>query len=245
MVMSSRYRVTLFSPAAEVASKIQELLLHVVHREHSKAEKIVRNNPDWIQHKGRVTDSSNRTFNNISAFQYALWALDTNYQLPIMLDCIPDGRQGDEIRKALLKQYNDMQGDDLLKIAFNTLLVPFSQLAEMLPNSEGIIFFDNKIYFADKTTQSVVLIAAEVTTQLAELKSLFAGMANNSTRQSNTSEHQLIYELTGHLLKRTGVQYEDNNGARHCSAHHETPESKHLHDRLLSELQLSSAARPT
>ena len=51
-------------------------LQHIVRGEQNEAENMLKANPDLLLCKGNVTDYSNRTFHNINAFQYALWALD-------------------------------------------------------------------------------------------------------------------------------------------------------------------------
>ena len=57
--------------------------------------------------KGTLTDYSGRTFKDITAFQYALWALDTRYMCTMMLNCIPQNEQGEKIRIALLNQLGE------------------------------------------------------------------------------------------------------------------------------------------
>ena len=73
--------VGVFAPPEKVVAVIdqeavEKLLLHVARGEQDEAEAMLKTNRDLAQGKGTVTDYSNRTFNNITAFQYALWALD-------------------------------------------------------------------------------------------------------------------------------------------------------------------------
>ena len=65
--------------------------------------------------RGNVEDYSGRKFTNISAFQYALWAMDWN-MWQSMLDALPqavnDGypyHEAEEIRKTLIAQYKEVQ----------------------------------------------------------------------------------------------------------------------------------------
>ncbi len=58
------------------AVKLHRLLHHVAMGEQDKSEKIVKSNPELLLLSGNVTDGSNRLFMHISAFQYAIWALD-------------------------------------------------------------------------------------------------------------------------------------------------------------------------
>jgi len=62
----------IFKPMLE----INKLLLHVARGEQDKAENMLRGNPALAWYSGTVTDLSERRFANITAFQYALWAMD-------------------------------------------------------------------------------------------------------------------------------------------------------------------------
>ncbi len=63
--------------------------------------------PDLLLEKGTITDWGGRTFKDISAFQYALWAKDFK-MLEMMLKSIPVGEEGDAIRTELLRQYEQV-----------------------------------------------------------------------------------------------------------------------------------------
>lgn len=64
------------APTRALQAKVNQLTLHVARGEQNEAEALCRTNPNLLLHKGKVTDYSNRTFQNITAFQYALWAYD-------------------------------------------------------------------------------------------------------------------------------------------------------------------------
>ena len=53
-----------------------EFLNHVVKGEQRQAEKLLKKNRHLALASRTVTDPANRTFNNITGFQYAVWALD-------------------------------------------------------------------------------------------------------------------------------------------------------------------------
>ena len=57
---------------------VNKLLLHIARGEQPEAEDMLQipGNEVLLLHKGTVTDYSDRTFENITGFQYALWALD-------------------------------------------------------------------------------------------------------------------------------------------------------------------------
>lgn len=58
------------------ARAVQLLLQHIADGEQNQAEILLKENPELLLRKGNVTDSSRRLFENITAFQYAVWALD-------------------------------------------------------------------------------------------------------------------------------------------------------------------------
>ncbi len=70
-------------------------------------EDLLRLSPEFLLEKGDFTDWGGRTFKNITAFQYALWARDFK-MIERMLKCIPVGEEGDAIRTELLRQYEQV-----------------------------------------------------------------------------------------------------------------------------------------
>jgi len=66
------------NPQDEATKKDLDLLLKWVTEGHLvEVENLLKKNPNLALMKGSVTDLSGRTFKDISAFQYAAWALDT------------------------------------------------------------------------------------------------------------------------------------------------------------------------
>ena len=57
-------------------TKIRQLLEYVMNGEETKAEALIEENPAILRQKCTGTDPAGRTFENITAFQYALRALD-------------------------------------------------------------------------------------------------------------------------------------------------------------------------
>ena len=51
-------------------------LTHVVKGKQRQAEEMLKKNRHLALASGTVTDHANRTFNYITGFQYAVWALD-------------------------------------------------------------------------------------------------------------------------------------------------------------------------
>ena len=56
--------------------ELTKFLTHVVKGEQSQAEKMLKKNRHLALAPGTITDHTERTFNNITGFQYAVWALD-------------------------------------------------------------------------------------------------------------------------------------------------------------------------
>lgn len=87
------------------------LLLQVARGEQDEVEKTLRVHPEYLLFKGEVTDLSGRTFTNITAFQYALWAMDVRYMCKMMIACLPRTSEGEAIKDQLLPQYNALERD--------------------------------------------------------------------------------------------------------------------------------------
>lgn len=71
------------------------------------AKELLEKCPEYLLERGDVTDWAGRTFKNITAFEYAVWAKDFK-MIEMMLGCIPKTSEGDEIRKELLRQYEQI-----------------------------------------------------------------------------------------------------------------------------------------
>ncbi|MGQ3891117.1 hypothetical protein [Legionella sp. CNM-4043-24] len=79
------------------------LIEHVAHGRQDEAKDILDQFPELLLETGTVTDIGGNHFQGITAFKYALWAMDTHIYT-MMLDCLPEGDQGGEIRGDLLAQ---------------------------------------------------------------------------------------------------------------------------------------------
>ncbi|WP_131739701.1 hypothetical protein [Legionella adelaidensis] len=69
-------------------------------KSHLYAKELLQKSPKFLLERGDVTDWAGRTFENITAFEYALWAKDFK-MIEMMLHCIPETEAGDAIRAAL------------------------------------------------------------------------------------------------------------------------------------------------
>jgi hypothetical protein len=87
-------------------SKINQILTWSgIRTQQDKAERLLKTSPELMIIRTTFTDASGRTFSNISAFEYVLWALDTRYMVNMMLNCLPHNEVGLMIAKTLKKQY--------------------------------------------------------------------------------------------------------------------------------------------
>ncbi|WP_165476674.1 hypothetical protein [Legionella adelaidensis] len=76
-------------------------------KSHLYAKELLQKSPKFLLERGDVTDWAGRTFKNITAFEYALWAKDFK-MIEMMLHCIPESEAGDAIRETLLEQYKQV-----------------------------------------------------------------------------------------------------------------------------------------
>lgn len=102
--MASKRHWTLFEPKVHVL----KLLHYAVRGEYDTVQKMLKKDINLIFKKGRVTDCSGRTFENISSFEYALWALDKHMWTKI-LDCLHQNKESKALLVQLCFQYNQVK----------------------------------------------------------------------------------------------------------------------------------------
>lgn len=78
------------------AKALGKLLQLVAEGEQDQAEVIIKQNPSLLSFSGEVKDLSGRTFKAITAFQYALWALDW-HMWKMILKHIPPEAAGQQL----------------------------------------------------------------------------------------------------------------------------------------------------
>ncbi|KTD63119.1 hypothetical protein [Legionella shakespearei] len=98
---TSKYSLALFKPMIDV----RKLLHYVTRGEHDAVKAMLKQNISLIFKRDIVTDCSGRKFENVSAFEYALWALD-KHMWAAMIDCIPSNEEGKKVFARLIAQYN-------------------------------------------------------------------------------------------------------------------------------------------
>ncbi|MBS0349780.1 MAG: protein kinase, partial [Proteobacteria bacterium] len=70
------FALTLRSVDLQYVGKVETLLRLVTEGEQESAENLIFKNPELLLMSGTVTDLSGRSFQKITPFQYALWAMD-------------------------------------------------------------------------------------------------------------------------------------------------------------------------
>ncbi|KTD44287.1 hypothetical protein [Legionella parisiensis] len=88
---------------------VRKLSYHEVRGEHDLVQEILRENIYLMVQKGTITDCSGRIFENTSAFEYALWALDEPMWV-MMLECLSENEENKKILAILRAQYNQIKG---------------------------------------------------------------------------------------------------------------------------------------
>ncbi|KTD42505.1 hypothetical protein [Legionella quateirensis] len=106
LAQTSKYYLALFKPVIDV----RKLLHHVTRGEHDVVKAMLKQDISLIFKRGKVTDCSGREFENISGFEYALWALD-KHMWATMIECIPSNEEGKEVFAQLIAQYNKVNTD--------------------------------------------------------------------------------------------------------------------------------------
>nr|HAT8715266.1 F-box protein [Legionella jordanis] len=101
LAQTSKYHLALFKPVIDV----RKLLHHVTRGEHDAVKAMLKQDINLMFKRGKVTDCSGREFENISGFEYALWALD-KHMWAAMIACIPQDEEGKKVFARLYAQYN-------------------------------------------------------------------------------------------------------------------------------------------
>lgn len=106
LAQASQYHFALFKPI----DNIRKLLNHVVRGQHDAVQSMLTDDINLMLQRGKVTDYSGREFENISAFEYALWALD-KHMWAKMISCLPQNEEATKIFNKLISQYNKIITD--------------------------------------------------------------------------------------------------------------------------------------
>ena len=106
LAQTSRSHFGLFQPMIDA----RILLHHVTRGEHDVVKAMLTQDISLIFKRGKVTDCSGREYENISGFEYALWALG-KHMWAAMIECIPSNDEGKKVFVQLIAQYNKVNTD--------------------------------------------------------------------------------------------------------------------------------------
>ncbi|HAT8179158.1 TPA: F-box protein [Legionella pneumophila] len=101
LAQTSRAHSEFFQPLLDVP----KFLHYVVRGEYDAVQAMLEKDSSLIFKRGVVRDCSGREFENISGFEYALWALD-KHMWAHMIACIPTNEEGRKVFEKILAQYN-------------------------------------------------------------------------------------------------------------------------------------------
>lgn len=87
------------------AELVNTLLTRITMGEQYATERLLKISPELMLEKTTFTDRMDRTFSNISAFEWVLWGWDTRYMVNMMLNCLPNDDKGSKLVTELKKQY--------------------------------------------------------------------------------------------------------------------------------------------
>lgn len=105
---TSTHHYGLFKPIIDCRKKLSPFLYHITHGNYEAVETMLfEEDMSLFYTKSRITDCSGRTFENISGFEYALWALDKHMWTTI-LECIPQTKEGAWVLQLLKGQYDNL-----------------------------------------------------------------------------------------------------------------------------------------
>lgn len=235
LARTSKANHALFQPFIDKARAVFELQNDIVRGRLDEVLAKVRENPKLLFETSEyVTDESGQTFYDATALQLIMFLGDGD-MLKHISPLIPI-----EMITLAKKQYTEIQGggNDLVRMDHDPTALPFADILRfvetrqyvageytLLENQDGLVFYNNQFYYADKEKKRVNPIqptthTPEEAAALAALKASFSNMEMNSSRRSNEAEHQLIEKTMLLRLNRRGVHYA-RDGQHYYGTHDE------------------------
>ena len=130
--------------------EIAEFLKLVTEGEQDKAETMLKINSDLALVPGDVTDLSKRTFTNITAFQYAVWALDW-HMWTMIRKYLPDDeakKQAEGFETGSWVRQHGVQAQHLL----DNLVKALQTTIDLYQKAEDATFFKDKKFSEANTS---------------------------------------------------------------------------------------------
>ncbi|EHL31502.1 hypothetical protein [Legionella drancourtii] len=85
------------------------LAQYVTEGTQSKVKEMLEKYPQLLLKRGLIKDKSGRVFENITVWEYILWALDVKYMGPMILNCLSQHEEGKRIAVELLSQFDGLE----------------------------------------------------------------------------------------------------------------------------------------
>lgn len=87
----------------------RDLLQLVADGKQVEAIQVIRRHPEFLREYNHLIDCTGRSFQLITPFQYALWALDVHYMCPAILNCLKEIQVDKSISLELSRQFDELQ----------------------------------------------------------------------------------------------------------------------------------------
>lgn len=195
---------------------IRKVMLWCIRGEVKPLIAFVSQHPEYLFIKGDIEDHyTEQAYYQVSTFQLILFLGDWD-----LLKEITPFLKGQYLSHAHLQSLELLQGGaDLVKLSFDPLTCPFSQLTvlqehdlmlPLLENPDGILFFEDRLYYANQTQQSIQPLAATEDSGYQELLSSIKQMHPNSSCRSSDSQHQWLFTHYQIRLQRQGLRFKKN-----------------------------------
>lgn len=115
------------------AKDIHELLRHVMRGDLDNVKRMLKANPNLAYSQGDITDLSKRTFPDITAFQYAIWALDEPMQ-DLILNYLPENSAKEQFQ-AFVKERSDITQKHGVHFSFDELRTAYENYIDSFGRS--------------------------------------------------------------------------------------------------------------
>lgn len=188
-------------------AKLKGLLYHVTAGEQNEAEAILKANPRLVLAKGDVTDLSGRTFKDITAFQYAAWALDWEMWEMIEVYFPQAGDTNDQARQGQIRGFKTGSWVSQHGETAQGIIQRLVQAYEMLEANwgKGVNWGDDKRkkHWVQQIGSAQLLLPTHVVNEYCHKTRSMAGPPDFSQKGLTASGRQREQAESGSLWKRS------------------------------------------
>lgn len=159
-------------------------------------EAILKEHPEDLLVKAPLRDISGAVFESITVFQHAIWTKDVRYMTKMMLDCLPQNLQGEEIRLRLIGQYQELMDkgvvyqlhgvrhEDERHFNINLLITALSDYKKKFNN---LPYYERGIYWRTVVGGAQAIIPAHIRHHYCDPVNLFSENPNVKAPQLKRS----------------------------------------------------------